>query len=598
MHPDFRSLLTRPGSILLPTPDVWREGVGPLLLHAPQQVLTAHTAGELPAVLQEAEAQTRAGRTVAGYVAYEAGAAFGLTTHAPIPHLPLAWLGCYAPGQVIEVPAAELAPPSEREDLAQISARLNVSREQYQAAIAAIKGYIAAGDTYQVNYTCHARFAMDLDPLAYFLLLAEAHPVPYAAYLDTGEFQVLSLSPELLLSRRGNGLRALPMKGTRKRGRTTEEDAALAAELVSNPKDRAENLMIVDMMRNDLGRICQTGSVAVPALFRAEKYRTVWQMTSTVTGRLQPGTTLGVILAATFPGSSVTGAPKRRTMEIIRELEPEPRGVYCGAFALLVPGGDFTLSLPIRTLLHRDGHYDLGIGAGIVWDSDPESEYEETLLKAEFALRPMTGLRLWETVLVEADGAVRHEAEHLARLARSAAYWDFPLNPDEAAARLHACVAALPTRPRVVRMELSADGGLHFSDRPPPEPPKEPVRVLISSRRTNSADRLLAHKTSCRALYDRERAWALERGFFEVLFCNEHDALTEGAITNLFVYLDGQWRTPPVSAGLLPGIWRAEFLVQTGAREEPIPLASLQRAERVIIGNSVRGPIRVGEVVV
>jgi para-aminobenzoate synthetase/4-amino-4-deoxychorismate lyase len=597
MHSDLQSLLTRPGSILLPTPGVWRKGAGPIVLHGPEQVLTARTVDEVPGVVEKAEALTQAGRTVAGYVAYEAGVAFGLTAHQPVPELPVVWLGCYGPDHVAEVAPTDLAPPPEAEPLPHIQAQLNASRDRYRDAIAAIKRYIAAGDTYQVNYTCHARFALDVDPLTYFLLLADAHPVPYAAYLDAGRFQVLSLSPELLLSRRGDALRALPMKGTRKRGRTTMEDAALAEELVRSEKDRAENLMIVDMMRNDLGRICRTGSVAVPALFTAEKYRSVWQMTSTVTGRLQPGTGLRAILAATFPGSSVTGAPKRRTMEIIRELEPEPRGVYCGAFALLSPGGDFTLSLPIRTLVHRGGHYDLGIGAGIVWDSDPDSEYEETLLKSDFALRPITGLRLWETLLVAADGAIQYEAEHLARLAESATYWDFSLNPDEATARLHAFVDALPTRPRVVRMELAADGSLYFADRPAPEPPPQRVRVLLSPERTHSSDRLLAHKTNRRALYDRERARALQQGCFEVLFCNEQGSLTEGAITNLFVSLNGQWRTPPIAAGLLPGIWRAAFLAQTGAREEAIPVETLKRAEKVIIGNSVRGAVEVGEIV-
>jgi len=264
---------------------------------------------------------------------------------------------------------------------------LNVTRDEYGAAIAAIKDYIAAGDTYQVNYTCHARFAAALDPRDYFLAMVRSHPVPYAAYVNLGPAQVLSLSPELLLDKRGPHLRTKPMKGTRPRGRTPAEDAALRAELTTSLKDRAENLMIVDMMRNDLGRICEIGSVAVPILFEAEQYGTVWQMTTTVTGQLRDDLGLADIIAATLPGSSVTGAPKRRTMEIIRELEPEPRGVYCGAIGLFTSDRDFTLNLPIRTLVHRDGQYDLGIGAGIVWDSDPQSEYEETLLKSQFARR-------------------------------------------------------------------------------------------------------------------------------------------------------------------------------------------------------------------
>jgi len=295
---------------------------------------------------------------VAGFMCYEAGRAFGLDTHEPSDLVPLFWFGVYGEEAVggvtdpdlsrsVTAPTAVVGPIPDM--------RLNVTRDEYVAAIARIKDYIAAGDTYQVNYTCHARFEADLDPVDYFLAMVDSHPVPYAAYLDIGEAQIISVSPELLLEKRGPMLTTKPMKGTRKRGRTPEEDAALREELTTSLKDRAENLMIVDMMRNDLGRICEIGSVAVPVLFAAEQYGSVWQMTTTVTGRLRSGTSLGDIMAAILPGSSVTGAPKRRTMEIIRELEGEPRGVYCGAVGLWLPNGDFTFNLPIRTLVHRGG---------------------------------------------------------------------------------------------------------------------------------------------------------------------------------------------------------------------------------------------------
>ncbi|NLO74569.1 MAG: aminodeoxychorismate synthase component I [candidate division WS1 bacterium] len=480
--------------------------------------------------------------------------------------------------------------------LAAIAPVLNVDREQYEQAIAAIHELIAAGDTYQVNYTCHARWSGHIDPLEYFLALARSHPVPYAAYLNLGEVQVLSLSPELFLRKRGRCLETKPMKGTRPRGRTLEEDTELAQDLVSSEKDRAENLMILDMARNDLGRICVVGSVAVPARFTAERYRSVWQMTSTVTGELRPGVGLREVFAATFPGASITGAPKARTMEIIHELEPEPRGVYTGALGVFWPSGDFTLNLPIRTLVHRDGQWDLGIGAGIVWDSRAGSEYEETLLKASFALRLLPDLRLWETILLTEEREYTFLEEHLARLRRSAEYWGFSLEEGMVRDRLAELAASAQELPLAVRLELDQEGEVQLTPRPAPSAPPGPVRVLLSAQRTDSRDRLLYHKTNQRALYDEERQQAQARGCAEVIFHNERGELTEGAITNLFVRLDGQWLTPPRSAALLPGIWREAFLREHEGREQELTVSRLQEAEAIVVGNSVRVAMEVGEV--
>jgi para-aminobenzoate synthetase/4-amino-4-deoxychorismate lyase len=355
--------------------------------------------------------------------------------------------------------------------------------------------------------------------------------------------------------------------------------------------------MILDMARNDLGRLCMAGSVEVPARFTAEKYRSVWQMTSTVRGTLPPGITLGQILAATFPGASITGAPKAHTMEIIRDLEREPRGIYTGALGVFLPGGDFTLNLPIRTLVHRAGRFDHGLGAGIVWDSQAESEYEETLLKGSFALRLAPDLRLFETLALTGEGAWTYLEAHLARLGASAEYWDFPWDPAAARARLAACAREAGPLPRVVRMELDQDGVLNLTSRPLPAAPPAPVRVRVSAQRTDSRDRFLFHKTNQRALYDRERESAEAQGCFEALFCNERGEVTEGAITNLFARIGGRWLTPPLSAGLLPGIWREVFREETGAEEAGLPLNWLKEAEEVVIGNSVRGALTVDEIV-
>jgi para-aminobenzoate synthetase/4-amino-4-deoxychorismate lyase len=397
---ELHNLLSTPGSVLLPGNSTWQDQAEAVVLHTPARIIHAHHPEQIEALLDEVQAATDAGDFVAGYLAYEAGAVFELATHEAEQGRPLAWFAVYPPSNVLTIPQSDLrslisTPIPEASDF-----RLNVSAEQYQAAVLRVKELIAAGDTYQVNYTCRARFSLAVDPLSYFCSLVASHPVPYAAYINTGDEQILSLSPELFLKRRGDLIETRPMKGTRRRGRTPEEDDQLARELITSAKDRAENVMILDMMRNDLGRFSETGSIRVPEMFTAERYRSVWQMTSSVTGIAPQGVSLAKIMAATFPGSSITGAPKRRTMEIIRELETEPRGVYTGAICLFLPGGDFTCNIAIRTLVHREGRFELGIGSGIVWDSDPEDEYKETLLKSQFAFKPCPDLRLFETLLL------------------------------------------------------------------------------------------------------------------------------------------------------------------------------------------------------
>ncbi len=601
--PEVEGLTRRPGGVLLVGRHTWADDAEALLLHDPSELMVAREAAGVPALLDRVEAEQRQGRYVAGSVCYEAGAAFGLPTHPPRDDIPLAWMAAYPPANVVRLAAASLHATGAPTDARDLDVGLGVTPRQYTAAIARIKALIASGDTYQVNYTCRARFDRPVDPLDYFLTMVRSHPVPHAAYLNAGDFQVLSMSPELLLRRRGDVLTSRPMKGTRARGRTLEEDDGLARDLAEAPKDRAENLMIVDMVRSDLGRVCRVGSVRVPALFTVEKYRTVWQMTTTVTGEVEPRATLRDIFAATFPGASITGAPKHRTMEIIRELEPDQRGIYCGAVGLFMPAdggrsGDFTCSLPIRTLVHRSGRFELGIGAGIVWDSDPQAEYEETLLKAEFALRLSPDLRLFETILLDEAGEWRFEHEHLERLANSARYWDFPCDLHAVRRALHDLARSAQSPPLVVRLELSQDGEISLHAREAPAPVAGPVKVLVSERRTDPADRFLFHKTTRRALYDQQRAAAVQAGCFEVIFVNTRGRLTEGAITSLFVRRGEEWLTPPVGDGLLPGIWRAHFMAEVRAVERSLTLDDLFAADEVVIGNSVLGAVRVGGVVV
>jgi para-aminobenzoate synthetase / 4-amino-4-deoxychorismate lyase len=586
-------------------------------------VLVAGSAAEVRPFFEEIEAAQADGRFVAGYLSYEAGAAFGLATRAPagIAGMPLAYAAVYVPQDVTAVSHAQvregglLGGPLPRTPTPR-GFRLSVTRREYGLAIARVRDLIAAGDTYQVNYTCHARFTVDVDPLRYFLTLALAHPVPYAAYLGLDEtkhdVQMLSLSPELFLSRRGDLLESRPMKGTRPRGRTLEEDEAFKRELMESEKDRAENLMITDMVRNDVGRVCEIGSIRWPEVFSVERYRSVWQMTSTVTGTLPTGgkrPSLGDVMEAVFPAASITGAPKYHTMEIIREVEREPRGVYTGAVCLFLPGGDFTCNVAIRTLVHQRGAIDLGLGGGIVWDSRAGDEYEEARVKGRFLYNGVPDLRLFETLLLDGNGYA-FEVKHLVRLGRSAEYWGFPFDRERARSELAAfatsvaggsaegalCGAGARRVPLVVRLELDTDGRLTIVPREVAPSPDGPVPVLVSRRRTDPGDRFLYHKTSRRELYDGERRRAAARGFYEVIFCNTKGHVTEGAITSIFARFGEQWVTPPVGDGLLPGIWRECYLRETDGSEASLTLADLRAADEVVIGSSVRGRVMVGRI--
>jgi para-aminobenzoate synthetase/4-amino-4-deoxychorismate lyase len=656
----------------------------------PCRILVADKPDDLPGLLSEVEAEQERGRYVAGYLAYEAGAAYGLTVRDPGPDaLPPAWMAVYPPESLTVVPQAEWRRYLDQVDvsrvaqaLARIRPELSVSREQYIDAISRVRAYIAAGDTYQVNYTVRGRFPLGaagaasagaapdeaapdgaaladaIDPLDYFLALVIRQQVPYAAYLDLGDAQVVSLSPEMFLRRDGRRLESRPMKGTRPRGATHAEDVALAYELAETEKERAENLMIVDMVRNDLGRVCRAGSVRVPTLYAVEPYRTVWQMVSTVVGDVNPRATLPEIMEAVFPGASITGAPKHHTMEIIAELETESRGVYTGAVGLFCPGRDFTCNIAIRTIVHQDGRCRLGTGSGVVWDAEPAAEYEETLVKATFATPPAPkpglatggwrpdsakrlraafaaqGVYLFETLLLEAregdqtaeyakglaglspslvlsDAAVLARYlfadEHLARMAASATALGLSFDA-QAAREILIGLARVTPDVSVVRIELDATANFSLTTRglpdqvsgaacDPANSGSASVTLLVSPFRTDPDDPFLLHKTSVRGFYNREHRRALHQGHFDALFVNRLDHVTEGAITNVFARFGKKWATPPATDGLLPGIWRAWFLEEKGAEERSLTLEELLEADELLVGNSVRGAVRVSGVV-
>ena len=491
--------------------------------------------------------------------------------------------------------------------------RANIGQAQFTQALDRIHDYIAAGDTYQVNYTYRLRFDAFGSPVALYARLRARQPVPYGALLmlpDGGA--LLSLSPELFVRHAQGELTARPMKGTAPAAAADqdEENARRAQALSQDPKNRAENLMIVDLLRNDIGRIADTGSVQVPALFEVKRYSSVLQMTSTVQATLRDDATLADIFQALYPCGSITGAPKRRTMEIIAELEPAPRGVYTGAIGWFdppAPGGahgvgDFCMSVPIRTLAlqpldaasgTRRG--ELGVGAGIVYDSVADEEFAECRLKARFLTGLTNDFELFETLHASRADGCRQRERHLARLAASAAYFGFAWDESRAIAALQAACAQRPDDgPFRLRLALAHDGAFSVQSGAL-SPLPATVTVMLAPEATDSGELFLRHKSSVRARYDAAWRAAEAQGCFDMLFFNERGELTEGGRSNVFVRLDGRWHTPPLACGLLPGVQRAAMLADPAwdAQETVITRAMLAGAQQIVVCNALRGAVPV-----
>lgn len=523
----------------------------------------------------------REGLFAAGYVSYEAAAAFdpALTTQPPSP-LPLVCFGLF--------PAVETAAPLEDGPLpAPVTWTPARSKDAYAQAVAVVREAIASGDTYQTNYTFRLGATLDVTELdTLYRHLARAERVPYAADIDTGEWRLLSLSPELFFKLEGTRLITRPMKGTAARGRWAEEDAGLGTALGTSEKNRAENVMIVDLCRNDLSRVCEVGSVRATSLFDVEPYPTVWQMVSTVEGTLRPDMRLSDIFAALFPAGSITGAPKSSSMRLIAAIEHAPRGAYCGAIGFATPDGRATFNVAIRTMTVNtaSGHAEYGVGGGITWDSVAEDEHTEAMNKAAcLVVRPPFGLI--ETLRAEGGTLVRAD-RHLARLAESAEYFGFPCDTTHVRARLHSFAAAHPHGSWRVRLQLAEDGSVHLECEPLEPPAAGSEWVVLASRAVDSRNRFLCHKTTRREVYDQHRAE--HPAAFDVLLWNERRELTEFTRGNLVAELDGALWTPPRTTGLLAGVFRGELLDSGAVRERVLTVDDLSRCTRLWFINSLR----------
>ncbi len=569
-----------------------------LLFLDPHRELVARSPDELETLLDDVDRLVADGWFVAGYFSYECGESFvGLPSRdveAGGRLEPLAWFGAYKEpvqfdhrsGTVCgELPAAR---KSAFETAAILTEGLQLAPNEYDAAIAAIHQYLQAGDTYQVNFTDRIDGETDSNPLAVYETLLARQPVSFAAFLNLPAGPVLSFSPELFYRTSQGRICVRPMKGTWPRGLNVAGDRKAEAQLLNDEKNRSEHVMIVDLLRNDLGGICSYGSVRVDELFRVERYSTLLQMTSTCSGELREGLSPARVLRSLFPSGSITGAPKRRTMEIIRELERQPRGVYTGSIGYFGPDGEACFSVAIRTLKLQGRRLTMGVGGGITADSKADEEYEECRLKAEFLTRKRPAFSLIETMR-SVDGEIALLPRHMRRLAESAAY--FGRRYDESALWSELVLAADGCGETECRIRLLLDeAGAWTITALPLELATWSGRLLLAEERTCSTDVFLHHKTTHRGMYEESFSTARRMGFDEVLFLNEREHLTEGAISNLFLQVGGRWVTPSLQCGVLPGVQRSHMLEELGDVEErELQLEDLRRAEAVSVCNALRG---------
>ncbi|HZD10805.1 MAG TPA: aminodeoxychorismate synthase component I, partial [Candidatus Binatia bacterium] len=556
-----------------------------LIFREPHCVLQTAEPLEVMPLLREVAARVRAdGLFAAGFVAYEAAVGFDAAFRVHDPGaFPLIWFGLYPEPNCIPLEMQEGA-----EEGPVLGWRSAISLAQYRRAIRDIKGNIAAGRTYQVNYSLRLRAAFNDDGWCYFLRLVRAQEAPFGAYIDTGRYAICCASPELFFRLEAGHLESRPMKGTAARGLTWADDLAQSEWLRHSEKNRAENVMIVDMIRNDMGRVAQFGAVQVPQLFAVEKYPTVWQMTSTVTARTEKS--IPEVLQALFPCASITGAPKHSTMRIIAELEQAPRRIYTGSIGYIAPDGKAQFNVAIRTVLvdRLSKIAEYGVGGGIVWDSTDVAEWEECATKARILTQQAPRFQLLETMLWIRETGYGLLTLHLQRLSRSADYFGFTLDMAAVCRRLQEAAGSFATDATRVRLLLAKDGAISLEWAPLARTSQVRARrVCLAPVPIESSDPFLYHKTTNRLTYARMLARCPE--FDDVILWNERGEITESCLANLVVELDGERVTPPVSSGLLAGTYRQWMLDQGIVGERVIHKGELAQCTGLWLINSVRG---------
>lgn len=577
----------------------------------PERIVSTFQIDKIKDCFAQLNEALKEGYYAAGFLSYEAGEAFEeRLRHREAYNFPLLWFGVYKEPLIYnhrkgafeskKIPSIS-TPGVNPKSYSLKNIRPNISERSYLKAVARIKSLIARGFTYQVNYTFKLKFSFSGSPTALYLNLRNNQAVAYSALIKYRKgpdpFFILSFSPELFFRKKGQAILARPMKGTAERGKSIKKDSENVQQLRNCLKNRSENVMIVDLLRNDLGKISATGSVRVPRLFNVERYQTLLQMTSDIKSRLNSPDSFFDIFNHIFPSGSVTGAPKIKTMQLIRQLEKEPRNVYTGSIGFFSPERIGIFNVAIRTLLidTRARAAEMGVGSGIVYDSNPEQEFAECRLKADFLTKKAQSFQLIETMSWQPRKGFLFLRQHLRRLENSARYFDFFYNKKDILAALRKLERGFKQTAYRVRLLLFKEGEVKLESALLISRKDCRPKVYLSAKRTQSQDTFFYHKTTERKVYDREYKRCTRAGFYDVIFANEKGEVTEGAISNIFIRENGVFYTPPVSCGLLDGVYRRYLLTSKKHRvkEKVLFKEDLFSAEEVYLSNSVRGLVRV-----
>jgi para-aminobenzoate synthetase/4-amino-4-deoxychorismate lyase len=596
----YRLIQGRDNVVLLETSKYDADNHRTFFFIDPVGTLQINSVDQVPELIAGIERYLNEGYYLAGYFEYECGYHFENIATAPISEAPIAFFGIFRPPIVFDHLNGGFE--NHRSDLDDFISdvhprprqykisrpRIEISEQDYSQKLERIKDYLLSGDTYQINFTTRYHFDFEGSPLDLYEDLKRKQKVPFGAFIQSNGTHILCFSPELFFRYRDGKILTKPMKGTAKRGRTSEEDRYLESWLRQDEKNRAENLMIVDLLRNDLGRISEIGSVKVRELFSSERYQTLFQMTSTIEGKIRSDATYYDVLRSLFPCGSVTGAPKIRAMQIIHELEAIPRGVYTGAIGYFSPTNEAVFNVAIRTVVLDGDKGEMGVGSGIVFDSVPEHEYAECELKARFLTGPTEEFDLLETMLW--NNGFPFLDRHMRRLQESAHYFDHRCNVGAIVQELYKISRTfLAGKEYKVRLRLNSSGKTLIEHDLIDDGPRPRV-VALTTARTDSSDRFLFHKTTNRQLYDDVYRKACESDLADIIFMNEKDQITEGTRNNIVIKTDHRLITPPVDCGLLNGVYRQYLLeTQTNMIEKAITIDDLQNADAIYICNAVRG---------
>jgi len=588
------------------TPSIYKRSYSYLFIN-PSKIVTASTVDEINEALKKISKRYNRGLLGYGLIDYETGYAFEkkLLNYFPNNGKPVLSFFFFDKENVKVINSSKIVFTYNDEDNYEINSfRLNTSPEDFCKAVNKIRNYIAEGDTYQVNYTVKGKFNYSGIPENIFKMLVFNQSAKYTAFINKDDEIIISVSPELFFHLEGNRIKTKPMKGTTKRGLNTAQDHLQEYQLRNSNKERAENLMIVDLLRNDLGRISEFSSVKVKEIFKVEKYESLFQMVSVIQSKINRKVSFADIIKSLFPCGSITGAPKISTMKIINELEAEKRGIYTGTIGLIKQSNnsasvgiqsEAVFNIAIRTIIlnknTKEG--EIGLGSGIVWDSNPIKEYEETLLKSNFFTKPVEYFDLIETMKFE-NGKIFLFDEHIERLKNASDYFLFLFQEKKIRRTIEKVLLKLDINKKYrIRLKLNKWGKINFDINELKNELGE-IKIIISSKTINSNNNFQYFKTTNRELYNDEYDCFSGKGFFDVIFINEKNHVAEGAISNIFLNKGGMLYTPPVSSGVLPGVYRKYFLQNNlNVKEEILYKDDLLIADEIILTNSVRGKIKV-----